>query len=128
MKSILTAGILVFSVSLLVGCGGGKKSTSPSLSLDDVPNLAECTLDQKMSLDTEGIAGNKPSDVGGRQCVNTNHSTMTEAEILAEFEAIRDMAVAGGRGSCKWTDGSGDGAGNMVLLTGTTCRNNNYYN
>ena len=117
MNSITTALALVFSVGLLTGCSGQKKAptTDPALELAGVVDLEECTEAQKRNLDPgPGItlAGNNPNDVGGGLCVHTDEDGAIENEIQTSFERLRDMAVRGNRGSCKWahTEGSGQNA------------------
>ena len=118
MKRISQAIVLVFSVSLLIGCSEEDKPstppatppatpTPPELELEEVVGLNECTDPQKKDLDPGhgplALAGNNPNDVGGGLCVNTRDGNMTASEIQAAFERLRDTAVVANRGSCKWT-------------------------
>ena len=122
MKSITKALMFVFSVGLLIGCSGEDKpstppatppatTTPPELKLEEVVGLNECTDPQKKDLDPGrgplALAGNNPNDVGGGLCINTRNDNMTAAEIQAAFERLRDTAVWGNRGSCKWTHQEG---------------------
>ncbi len=113
MKRIAQAIVLVFSVSLLIGCDEKDKPstppatpTPPELKLEEVAGLNECTDPQKKDLDPGPgltLAGNNPNDVGGGLCVHVDEYGATEADIIKSFERLRDTAVRGNRGSCKWT-------------------------
>ncbi len=90
MKRISQAVVLVFFVSLLTGCDD--KTTEPTISLkEELAKLDECTQAQEDALEDDE-----------RACIRTEvDSQVTESEIRAAIDELKDRVASENRASCK---------------------------
>ena len=101
----------VFSVCLLIGCGGkseNKAEAQPENYVNDEEGFAtvpECTRDQRHTLDKAGFNGDEPADAantGVGECLMVHNTGGTKVGDDVAISGLVDAAETQNEVLCKW--------------------------